>query len=1067
MANSSRERHIRQIVESANKDKSAQMKVRRTVGASDKPASKSSSAAKTSRREPVQSRREAPKRAVEPREVVNEPKRVVRPVVESTKAVPKPTAKPVTKSKSTKNQENEEGAQNARVWIGIVLIFVAGLLLLSCLSYLKYWKQDADLAQWSELLRVSGGSAKNWCGRLGAILGELFIGRWFGVFGILSAVWVLFLAVKIFAIRGLKLRRSLRATLVVMFLGSVVLGHFMGVDTEIFGSGLGGAMGISVAVWLDSVIGNEGTSLLLIVASACAFYYVNSGWCVRWYRKIQGAIDKYNEYKRLRAEAIRLRNEKLAQENAEKRAELVRIAAELAAARGDVLPSTGVANVSANIANRGVENGSAERIDEKTVTEAAVGAMSDADESPFKDDVNPEAFTTPQVAEVASNEDITPDIQTDNAQAEPIAKPIRALSETVALDNGQTASVLGYNEDGSFNYLYLDYDALATVVQPCFTAAKGADLNIEEDDGFDDMYSVCEDAKTETEAENVQPIESMTSDELFDEPVNIERGGGANKVDFKKTPVKVIKGSDQEPALVVEYMQGEDEVDDSTINQMELYDPTLELRNYKKPPVELLRDHRNEVVVTDEELRENKERILYTLGTFGIKIDTIEASVGPTVTLYEIVPAPGVRISKIKNLEDDIALSLAALGIRIIAPIPGKGTIGIEVPNKDKEIVSMYSVIKSAKFQESKADLPVAIGKTIQNETFVFDLAKMPHLLVAGATGQGKSVGLNAIITSLLYKKHPSELKFILVDPKKVELTLYSKLEKHFLAKIPDADEAIITDTQKVIYTLNSICIEMDARYDLLKDAGVRGIKEYNDKFIRRRLNPLKGHRFLPYFVVIIDEFADLIMTAGREVETPIARIAQLARAVGIHLIIATQRPTTNIITGVIKANFPARIAFRVTSQIDSRTILDHTGANQLIGRGDMLISTGNDITRVQCAFVDTPEVEMIAEHIGNQHGYPGAYELPDYQPEGQDGGSKRDDDGKRDPLFSEVARYVVDNQSGSASTIQRKFSIGFNRAGRIIDQLEVAGIVGRQEGSKPRQVLIQDPVTLEHIIER
>lgn len=1041
MANSSRERHIRQIVESANKDKSAQMKVRRTVGVSGKPTSKSSPTSKPSGREPVQSRSEAPKRSIETKREVNETVKRVRPVSEAPKTVPKPTTKPVTKPKATKNQENEESGQNARVWIGIALIFVAGLLLLSCLSYLKYWKQDADLAQWSELLRVSGGAAKNWCGRLGAILGELFIGRWFGIFGILSAVWVLFLAIKIFGIRGLKLRRSLRATLVVMFLGSVVLGHFMGIDTEIFGSGFGGAMGISVAMWLDSVIGSEGTSLLLILASACAFYYVNSGWCVRWYRKIQVAIGKYNEYKRLRAEAIRLRNEKLAQENAEKRAELARIVAERA-----------VVNASKSNAE---------------VSDVVIEAKPDTAEIPFKDGINPETFITPQVAVVADTENIAPIIQSDNTLTESIAKPIRAFSDTVALDNGQTASVLGYNEDGSFNYLYLDNDALATIAQPCFTAAKGADLNIEDDDGFDDMYSVFEDSRTETEAENVQPSEPMTSDELFDEPVNIERVVGANKVDFKKPPAKVIKGSDQEPALVVEYMKGEDEVDDSTINQMELYDPTLELRNYKKPPVELLRDHRNEVIVTDDELRENKERILYTLGTFGIKIDTIEASVGPTVTLYEIVPAPGVRISKIKNLEDDIALSLAALGIRIIAPIPGKGTIGIEVPNKDKEIVSMYSVIKSAKFQESKADLPVAIGKTIQNETFVFDLAKMPHLLVAGATGQGKSVGLNAIITSLLYKKHPSELKFILVDPKKVELTLYSKLENHFLAKIPDADEAIITDTQKVIYTLNSICIEMDARYDLLKDAGVRGIKEYNDKFIRRRLNPLKGHRFLPYFVVIIDEFADLIMTAGREVETPIARIAQLARAVGIHLIIATQRPTTNIITGVIKANFPARIAFRVTSQIDSRTILDHTGANQLIGRGDMLISTGSDIIRVQCAFVDTPEVEMIAEHIGNQHGYPGAYELPDYQPEGQDGGSKRDDDGKRDPLFTEVARYVVDNQSGSASTIQRKFSIGFNRAGRIIDQLEVAGIVGRQEGSKPRQVLIQDPVTLEHIIER
>ncbi|MEG2755639.1 MAG: FtsK/SpoIIIE domain-containing protein, partial [Mucinivorans sp.] len=409
---------------------------------------------------------------------------------------------------------------------------------------------------------------------------------------------------------------------------------------------------------------------------------------------------------------------------------------------------------------------------------------------------------------------------------------------------------------------------------------------------------------------------------------------------------------------------------------------------------------------------------------------------------------------------------LSALGIRIIAPIPGKGTIGIEVPNKEKEVVSMYSVIKSAKFQESTGDLPIALGKTIQNETFVLDLAKMPHLLVAGATGQGKSVGLNAIITSLLYKKHPAELKFILVDPKKVELTLYARLEKHFLAKMEGEDEAIITDTQKVIFTLNSICIEMDTRYDLLKAAKVRNIKEYNEKFVNRRLNPEKGHRFLPYFVVIIDEFADLIMTAGREVEAPIARIAQLARAVGIHLIIATQRPTTNIITGVIKANFPARIAFRVSSQIDSRTILDHTGANQLVGRGDMLVSTGNEITRVQCAFIDTPEVELITEHIGKQKGYFSAYELPEYVPESDAAHTSREDEPtKRDSLFEEVARYVVANQIGSASTIQRKFSIGFVRAGRLVDQLEAAGVVGRADGSKARQVLLQDERSLENIL--
>ncbi|HRU86081.1 MAG TPA: DNA translocase FtsK 4TM domain-containing protein [Tenuifilum sp.] len=503
----------------------------------------------------------------------------------------------------------------------------------------------------------------------------------------------------------------------------------------------------------------------------------------------------------------------------------------------------------------------------------------------------------------------------------------------------------------------------------------------------------------------------------------------------------------------------------SDINEQELYDPTLELSNYQKPLIELLEDYKNtESPVTNEMLVENKNKIVETLSHYKIQIDKIKATIGPTVTLYEIVPAPGVRISKIKSLEDDIALSLSALGIRIIAPIPGKGTIGIEVPNQNPEVVSMHSIIKSQKFQECKYDLAIALGKTISNEIFMLDLTKLPHLLVAGATGQGKSVGLNAIITSLLYKKHPAEIKFVLVDPKMVELTLYNKLERHFLAKLPDSPEAIITDTQKVIYTLNSLSVEMEDRYKLLNLAKVRTIKEYNQKFVARRLNPNNGHRYLPYIVVIIDEFADLIMTAGREIEMPLGRLAQKARAIGIHLIIATQRPSTNIITGVIKANFPARIAFRVSSMVDSRTILDTPGANNLIGRGDMLVSAGSDLVRVQCAFVDIPEIERITDFIGNQPGYPHAYELPEYVPEGQDGPVDVDLR-KRDELFEDAARLVVQTQSGSTSLIQRKFSIGYNRAGRIMDQLEAAGIVGPADGGKPRQVLIVDEVSLERIL--
>ncbi|MCL4855918.1 MAG: DNA translocase FtsK, partial [Flavobacteriales bacterium] len=524
-------------------------------------------------------------------------------------------------------------------------------------------------------------------------------------------------------------------------------------------------------------------------------------------------------------------------------------------------------------------------------------------------------------------------------------------------------------------------------------------------------------------------------------------------------------------SFVIEEVEEKEEIlTEAEINQKVSefgeYDPTLDLSSYQLPPLDLLKDFGNtQKTVTPEELEANKNRILETLQNYNIKIASIKATIGPTVTLYEIVPEAGVRIAKIKNLEDDIALSLAALGIRIIAPMPGKGTIGIEVPNQNPEIVSMRTCIASERFQNAKMELPIVMGKTITNETFVFDLAKMPHLLMAGATGQGKSVGLNAVLTSLLYKKHPSQLKFVLVDPKKVELTLYNKIERHFLAKLPDTDEAIITDNQKVINTLNSLCIEMDQRYELLKDAMVRNIIEYNSKFIERKLNPNDGHKYLPYIVLVIDEFADLIMTAGKEVETPIARLAQLARAIGIHLIIATQRPDANIITGIIKANFPGRIAFRVTSGINSRTILDAGGADQLIGKGDMLISQGNNLIRVQCAFVDTPEVEQICEFIGNQRGYPEIFTLPEFVGESASGGTGTFDDEDKDNLFDDAARIIVSSQQGSASLLQRKMKIGYNRAGRLIDQMEQAKIIGPFEGSKARQVLIADIATLEQYL--
>lgn len=521
----------------------------------------------------------------------------------------------------------------------------------------------------------------------------------------------------------------------------------------------------------------------------------------------------------------------------------------------------------------------------------------------------------------------------------------------------------------------------------------------------------------------------------------------------------------QDHKLIIEKTEEEKKAVE-LVEQFGTYDPKLDLSGYQYPPLDLLESHgSNKISVNSDELEANKNKIVETLNHYNIEIDKIKATIGPTVTLYEIIPAPGVRISKIKNLEDDIALSLAALGIRIIAPMPGKGTIGIEVPNQHPEMVSMRSVLATEKFQNTTMELPIALGKTISNEVYIADLSKMPHLLVAGATGQGKSVGINAILVSLLYKMHPSQLKFVLVDPKKVELTLFRKIERHFLAKLPGEADAIITDTKKVITTLNSLCIEMDQRYDLLKNGQVRNLREYNHKFINRTLNPNDGHRYLPFIVLIIDEFADLMMTAGKEVETPISRIAQLARAVGIHLVIATQRPSVNIITGTIKANFPARLAFRVLSKIDSRTILDTGGADQLIGRGDMLLSTGSDLIRIQCAFVDTPEVERISDFIGAQRGYPSAWMLPEFIDENADNAIKDFDPEDRDPLFEEAASLIVLHQQGSTSLIQRKLKLGYNRAGRIIDQLEAANIVGPFEGSKAREVLIPDQYSLEQFL--
>jgi DNA segregation ATPase FtsK/SpoIIIE, S-DNA-T family len=553
-----------------------------------------------------------------------------------------------------------------------------------------------------------------------------------------------------------------------------------------------------------------------------------------------------------------------------------------------------------------------------------------------------------------------------------------------------------------------------------------------------------------TVKEPVKPVQEIKLEVQKVEPVRTE-------------PVR--KEVKQAPLFTVEENLDTDKLAEQLVEEQGLYDPTLDLSGYKFPPLELLNEYdTGKAGVTQDELNQNKDKIVATLVNFKIGIQSIKATIGPTVTLYEIVPDAGIKISRIKNLEDDIALSLSALGIRIIAPIPGKGTIGIEVPNKNREMVSIRSMFGTQGFAKTDKELPIALGKTISNEVLVIDLAKMPHLLVAGATGQGKSVGLNVILTSLIYKRHPSQLKFVLVDPKKVEMSLYSKLERHYLAKLPNSEEAIITDTRKVVHTLNSLCIEMENRYEILKDAGARNLKEYNTKFVSRKLNPKEGHRFLPYIVLVIDELADLMMTAGKEVETPIARLAQLARAIGIHLVVATQRPSVNVITGVIKANFPARLSFRVTSKVDSRTILDTGGADQLVGQGDMLLSSGSDIIRLQCPFVDTPEIEKVCDFIGSQKGYDSAYMLPEFEGDDETGPASVDLS-DRDALFEEAAKLIVMHQQGSTSLIQRKLKLGYNRAGRLIDQLEAAGIVGPFEGSKAREVLIKDEYSLEQLL--
>lgn len=997
-------------------------------------------------------------------------------------------------------QPRQQGLSDTQRWsYGFALLAVALFILVSVVSYFIYWSKDQAVARFGQVFDATQDPVSNWGGKLGAVTANYIVGEWFGLFGICIPIVLIVLSLRIMRYRPMLLRKSVRLMLVLMILGSLALGYIFGDAWGVFGTGLGGAHGIYVARWLNSLIGVLGTGLLLALAFVIYAVYINRNTIGVINRLGKGMVD-----------------------NSKKLGEVITSTA------ADLLPHDSRKEGDESFDNVvGADVSAGKNGTKQTGEGESAGASASCPGSPLAPSggqpgviTDEEGFSViipgasvpntvgedfydqvPRVAEQTDEDGfvIIKPVEEPDSNVQPL-QPVTRVDEngfeitglpvensdasaaglTGTFGTGSDAQISGSGmsvtaADGSsgafekvdengFTIQYAAGDGEPE--QPAGVSAGGwpdapaagampGDYPVRRNDGTDNPFK----------ADPVPPFAETADSPSGVASGNVPSAGGADFVAAVPQDTAIESSAD----MTVDRLPGDKILSEEEIENA-LYDPTLDLSSYQRPPLELLEDHTVEVSVTSEEIVENKNRIKETLENFGIKIDKVKATIGPTVTLYEIVPAPGVRISKIKNLEDDIALSLSALGIRIIAPIPGKGTIGIEVPNKDKKVVSMFSVIKSAKFQESTYDIPVVLGKTIQDETFVIDLAKMPHLLVAGATGQGKSVGLNAIITSLLYKKHPSELKLVLVDPKKVELTLYGKLERHFLAKLPGEDDAIITDTHKVIYTLNSLCIEMDARYDLLRKGEVRHVKEYNDKFRHRKLNPQKGHRFLPYIIVVIDEFADLIMTAGREVETPIARIAQLARAVGIHLVIATQRPTTNIITGVIKANFPARIAFRVTSMIDSRTIIDQPGANQLIGRGDMLVSTGNDLTRVQCAFVDTPEIERITEFISNQRGYLGAYELPEYNPDSADnggsaGGNRANDLSQLDAMFDEVAHFVVQNQQGSTSSIQRRFSIGYNRAGRIMDQLEMAGVVGRAEGSKPREVLIQDVMSLEHLL--
>lgn len=948
--------------------------------------------------------------------------------------------------KIDKVADTKEPSTGTGRWVfSFVLMFLALFVFIAIASYYFTWSDDQLFFQ-NEGVKFNDISFSNLMGGVGAYVGYYLVSRFAGVFGVCVPVVLMLLAFRIMRYRPLVLERSLRITVIVMLLGSLTAGYIFKNSWGIFGSGLGGMCGWQVALKIEHYI-NWGEGLLLFMSWILFAVYLN--------RRTINVVNKAGEMVAQKAVDVFTlhRTESVEADTADNT---------LQEPIGEQQKQSVPITVGRPVTTTSEENGAGEELEEieigrshheqedddivvnheTTVDDMTVDIDDTVVVNPFRDKTEEAEWRRSlEQEEHAEQETAYVELDGEPVQAQSRRRPQAEYGRRRSSSQSDDLEVVP-TVDGSTGMAGMAIGATHSGDAVAATATCAPTTKVVPEAGTEKLTP-----NSDGQEEN------FAADDENSGTATLGAGGVVESMGANGMTVVMRENTDMEA--------DEDDI------EANLYDPTRELSTYKRPPLQILERRDDDVEYSTEEINENKDRIMSTLNNFGIKINRIKATVGPTVTLYEIEPAQGIKLQRIKSLESNIALDLKALSIRMIVPIPGKGTIGIEIPNRNRQTVSMYSVVKSLKFQESKYELPVVLGKTIQNETFMVDLTKMPHLLVAGATGQGKSVGLNVIIASLLYKKHPAELKFVMVDPKKVELSIYSKLEKYFLAKMESEDTAILTDTQKVVYTLNSLCSEMEARYELLRMAEAKKITEYNDKFLHRRLNPKKGHRFLPYIVVVIDEFADMIMTAGKEVEAPITRLAQLARAVGIHLIIATQRPDVKVITGLIKANFPARIAFRVMSMVDSRTILDQPGANQLVGMGDMLMLLNGEMTRLQCAFIDTPEIERIISFISKQKSYTEAYALPDYTPEGGAspamGGDTMDAD-RFDPAFKEVARFVVSNQVGSTSAIQRNFSFGYNKAGRLMDQLERAGIVGRQDGSKPREVLVYDMPVLEDI---